>query len=58
MKILTGKAVARVDLSRKREGMWRERYSKGSISNSWELIGCKGKEESDFLVSQLKSHSL
>lgn len=25
MKILTGKAVAGVDLSRKREGMWRER---------------------------------
>lgn len=52
------KAVAVVDLSGEREGMWRKRYSVGSINSSWGLIGWKGKEELGFLVSQLKSHIL
>lgn len=58
MKILTRKSVTVVDLSVEREGMWRKRYSEGSINSSWGLIGCKGKEELQFLVSQLKSHFL
>ena len=57
MEILTRKAAVVEDLSGEREGMWRERYSEGRI-NSWGLIGCEGKEESGFLVSQLESHLL
>lgn len=58
VKILPGEITAVENLSGEREKMWKEKHFRGRINRSWGLIGCKGKEESGFLIRQLESHLL